>query len=35
VACTYLCCVAERDMASLLPMLPRLMASEEMPDAAE
>jgi hypothetical protein len=32
----YLCCVAERDMALLLPMLPTLVASEQMmPDAAE
>lgn len=35
VVSNYLCCVAERDVALLLPMLPSLVASEEMPDAAE
>ena len=34
-ASQYLCCVAERDMALLVPMLPGLLPREELPDAAE
>jgi uncharacterized membrane protein YbhN (UPF0104 family) len=35
IVCTYLCCMAERDIALLLPMLPSLVSREEMPNAAE
>ena len=34
-AAQYLCCVAERDIAVLMPMLPGLLPQEELPDAAE
>ncbi len=34
-ASQYLCCIAERDVQALLPLLPSLVAREELPDAAE
>ena len=34
-ATQYLCCLAERDMALLVPLLPGLAALGELPDAAE
>ena len=34
-ASQYLCCIAERDVQALLPLLPSLVAREDLPDAAE
>ena len=34
-ATQYLCCVADRDIALLVPMLPALLLRDEFPDAAE